>query len=232
MPNGLGLSDMLIDNLAPQVVTQSFDDSCFQLITSGRRVDNPAELFGSARLLEVLAQLREQFDMVIFDGPPLLVNEALVLASRLESVLLVIQPGRTREEVARMIMKQLRRAKANLIGVVLNRVPKSQAYASAGYFYYDDDDEERGKNRKQAEQERVQAPSDPEEPQTSPIDQTQLQPHPPTSVLGPYKERIDQLLKEREEQPQKQPYTVRRIYELIQGEGYSGSQRTVRSYVG
>ncbi len=171
VPNELGLSDMLIDNLEPQGVVHSFDNSRLELITSGRRVDDPSELFGSSGLSEVLAQLRGRSDTVIFDGPPFLATEALVLASRLESVLLVIQPGRTREEAARMITKQLRRAKANLIGVVLNRVSKSQAYASAGYFdYEEDDDEERGMNREQAEQENVQAPSDLDDMQTSPID--------------------------------------------------------------
>jgi hypothetical protein len=67
-------------------------------------------------------------------------------------------------------MKQLGRTKADLLGVVLNRVPKSQAYASVGYYYYDDDDEKKGGNRKQAEQERVQAPSDLDDMQPSPID--------------------------------------------------------------
>ena len=171
VPNELGLSDMLMDNLEPQGVAHSFDHSHFKLITSGRRVEDPSELFGSDRFLEVLAQLGEQSDTVIFDGPPLLATEALVLASRLKSVLLVIQSGRTREDVARMYMKQLGRAKADLLGVVLNRIPKSQVYASAAYYYYHDvDDEKKGSNHKQAEQERVQAPSDLEDMQISPID--------------------------------------------------------------
>ena len=171
VPNELGLSDMLIENLEPQRVAHSFDHSHFKLITSGRRVEDPSGLFGSDRFLEVLAQLREQFDTVIFDGPPLLAPEALVLASRLKSVLLVIRSGRTREDVARMYMKQLGRAKADLLGVVLNRIPKIQAYASAAYYYYDDDEKKKGRDRKQAEQERVQAPSDLDDTQTTPIDQ-------------------------------------------------------------
>lgn len=126
--NYLGLSDVLMDQLEPQAVITSFDNPHFNLITCGSRVDNPAELLGSALFLEVLSQLREQFDTVIFDGPGLRFSEALILASRVESVLLVIRPGRTRKSVARNIVNQLRRAQANLLGVVLNRDPKSQAY--------------------------------------------------------------------------------------------------------
>ncbi len=54
----------------------------------------------------------------------------------------------------------------------------------------------------------------------------------PTPVLGPYKERIDRLLEESEQQPRKQRYTARRIYQLIRAEGYPGGESTVRRYVG
>jgi len=53
-----------------------------------------------------------------------------------------------------------------------------------------------------------------------------------TPVLGPYQDRIDQLLVESEEQPRKQRYTARRIYRLIRDEGFQGGESTVRRYVG
>lgn len=54
----------------------------------------------------------------------------------------------------------------------------------------------------------------------------------PAPVLGPWYERIDELLAESEQQPRKQRYTARRIYQLIQAEGYAGGESTVRRYVG
>lgn len=51
-------------------------------------------------------------------------------------------------------------------------------------------------------------------------------------VLGPYQDRIDQLLMESEEQPRKQRYTAHRIYRLIRDEGFQGGESTVRRYVG
>lgn len=54
----------------------------------------------------------------------------------------------------------------------------------------------------------------------------------PAPVLGPFQERIDELVQESEEQPRKQRYTARRIYQLIQEEGYLGGESTVRRYVG
>jgi transposase len=50
-------------------------------------------------------------------------------------------------------------------------------------------------------------------------------------VLGPYKTLIDEFLAESEQMPKKQRYTSRKIYELIQAEGYGGSESTVRAYV-
>ena len=53
----------------------------------------------------------------------------------------------------------------------------------------------------------------------------------PAPVLGPYKERIKELLAENERLPRKQRYTGRKIYQTIQKEGYAGSESTVRSYI-
>jgi hypothetical protein len=51
-------------------------------------------------------------------------------------------------------------------------------------------------------------------------------------VLGPYRERIDSLLREGEQQPREQHFTARRIHELICEDGYHGSESTVQRHVG
>ena len=53
----------------------------------------------------------------------------------------------------------------------------------------------------------------------------------PAPVLGPYKARIDELLAESERMPRKQRYTGKKIYELIEAKGYTGSESGVRRYV-
>jgi transposase len=62
--------------------------------------------------------------------------------------------------------------------------------------------------------------------------QYQLQKPRAAPVLGPYQDRINELLVESEQQPHKQRYTARRVYQLIRAEGYPGSESTVRRYVG
>jgi len=51
-------------------------------------------------------------------------------------------------------------------------------------------------------------------------------------VLGKYKEQIEEMIKESEKMPRKQRYTASRIYEIVKGGGYQGSESTVRHYVG
>jgi len=123
MKNELGLSDMLVDDLVPEMVIKHVVHWRLRVITCGKPVDNPAELLGSVIMLRALARLRDQADVAIFDGPPFLVAETFILASKLESVLVVMHHGRTRGGDASQMMMQLDRAQANVVGVVLNRVP-------------------------------------------------------------------------------------------------------------
>ena len=134
--NTLGLSDMLVDDLVPQVVAQQSIHWRLRVITSGKPVDNPAELMGSIWMLKVLTRLREQADVAIFDGPPFLVADSFILASKLESVLIVLQAGKTREAVVLRMMEQLDRAHATVLGLVMNRVPARVAYGLAGHLVY------------------------------------------------------------------------------------------------
>ena len=139
IPNKIGLSDMLKDDLVPQVAAQTIGNHRIKVITSGSRVENPAELLGSVWFLKVLTYLRELADVTIFDGPSFMASEAFILAARLEGVLMVIQPGQTRQAAARTIIQQLNRARANLLGVMLNRVPGGQLYGGAQFPHYDYD---------------------------------------------------------------------------------------------
>ncbi|NIS81739.1 MAG: hypothetical protein GTO14_16375 [Anaerolineales bacterium] len=72
--------------------------------------------------MKILAQLADDTDLAIFDSPPFLVTDALILASKLHGVLIVMQPGTTRRDEALAMMEQLDRAGAKVLGVVINRI--------------------------------------------------------------------------------------------------------------
>ena len=152
MPNKVGLSNVFRGNLRLQEVMQVVENSDgFNVITSGSLPPNPTELLGSAKMLQILDELEKLEDVVIIDCPPALVPDAQVLAAKVDGVLVVIQPGHTHIDSTRATIKQLKRAEANLIGVVFNRIPRDRSgyygdhYAlystnEKGYNYYPDED--------------------------------------------------------------------------------------------
>ena len=103
------------------------------ILPAGEKPPNPVELLGSQRMRELREELRKSFDAVVLDSPPVLIGaDAAVLGQIADGVLLVVNAGETRREMARQAVESLRQVGANVIGVVLNRVPTRRG----GYYYY------------------------------------------------------------------------------------------------
>jgi len=103
-----------------------------RVLPSGELPPNPAEIMGSQHMQKVLHELAGQADVVLIDSPPVLpVADATALAQAVDGVLLVLEAGHTRRQVARQAVESLRQVGANLVGVVLNRVPTRKS----GYYY-------------------------------------------------------------------------------------------------
>ena len=106
------------------------------VLTSGELPPNPAEMFGSQRMQELLDKLMQEGDVVLIDCPPVLpVSEATVLAQGVDGVLLVVEVGHSRCKAAQHAVERLRQAQANLAEVVLSGVPtrKSSYHAYRKY---------------------------------------------------------------------------------------------------
>jgi capsular exopolysaccharide synthesis family protein len=95
-------------------------------------IQNPTELLASQRMRAVLAELSQQFDLVLIDSPPVLpVADAMILSSYADGVLLVVASGQTRRGELRRTTEKLAQAGAPVVGCVLNK-----ASAQQGYGYY------------------------------------------------------------------------------------------------
>jgi non-specific protein-tyrosine kinase len=126
------------------------------VLPAGDRPPNPSELLGSRRLRELLGLLTQHVDVVVIDSPPVLpVTDAAVLAQSVDGVLLVVDAGETRRGIAQHAVESLRQVGANVIGVVLNRVPTSKA---GYYYYYHEYYGDEGKERKRKRRDRYQVP--------------------------------------------------------------------------
>jgi len=138
IPNRLGLTTLFRDSLKPENVWKNWGDGIrgMHIITSGRPPANPAELLGSDKMLHIMSELRKNADVIIFDGPPIMVADVQILASLMDGVILVLRPGKSPADEAKSTMVQLKRSGANIMGVIFNRIPKNGSQHYGAYRYY------------------------------------------------------------------------------------------------
>jgi protein-tyrosine kinase len=134
LDNTTGLTNVLTKQtqLQKAAVTTIVDN--LWVLSSGPIPPNPAELLGSKAMEDMLEAALEQYDIVIFDTPPVLaVTDAQILANRCDGTILVIGSGKTQIEPAMKSKELLLSSKGKLLGVVLNR---KNAKDSQYYYYY------------------------------------------------------------------------------------------------
>lgn len=108
------------------------------IITRGNVPPNPSELLASPKMDELIRMAKEEFDVVIIDAPPVLViTDALILASKVDRVILVAAMNSTGRNFVLESKNALEKAEAKLSGVVLNKAKmKANTYYKYGYGRY------------------------------------------------------------------------------------------------
>jgi capsular exopolysaccharide synthesis family protein len=130
-----GLVDILIGEQDPREVWQEPIPG-LKLIPAGARPPNPAEILTSRRLMEFLRQVRQEFDYVLVDTPPVgHASESAALATNGDGVLLVLDFQHTRKGSLRQALRRLGSVGANVLGTVMNKyeAPRSRA-TEEGYY--------------------------------------------------------------------------------------------------
>jgi capsular exopolysaccharide synthesis family protein len=136
LTNRVGLSDVLRGRLNINSVIQRWQDKELYVVTSGPIPSNPTELLGMPLTQKLIDELSVHFDIVLIDSPPFVVADAAVLASIVDGVIFVVRPGVTHSDSVQAMLEQLRHAKANIVGAVMNKIPKSRGYYYGGYRRY------------------------------------------------------------------------------------------------
>jgi succinoglycan biosynthesis transport protein ExoP len=138
--DGPGLVQLLSADLALDAAVRPTDIEHLSLLPCVATADHPSELLESPRLVTLIAAAKARYDFVLFDSPPLLaVTDAVVLASRVDGVVLVVKGGTTPREVLCRGIAMLTEVQAAPAGGVLNIVDlrgRDAAYDTYGYQYY------------------------------------------------------------------------------------------------
>lgn len=103
------------------------------VLTSGPIPPNPAEMLSSRAFEKFFETVKEQFDFVIFDTPPILaVTDGQIIANKCDGTILVISAGKTEKLAAKKAKELLLNAKGKLLGAILNNKKQDQTH----YYYY------------------------------------------------------------------------------------------------
>ncbi len=120
-----GLSGYIADQTSLYDILKESHIPNLSLITSGPLPPNPSELLQSHRLSALLAQLKQQYDAILIDTPPILnLTDAKLIATASDGVLLVVEHGKLKRAEAKKIKEDLELMKSNLLGVVVNKTKR------------------------------------------------------------------------------------------------------------
>lgn len=127
-----GLTNLLFgQNTLEDVIVHH--PSGLDIITAGALPPNPSEVLGSSKMSVVLEKLKQHYDYVILDVPPVgVVTDAAVLAPKVSGILLVVRQGVAKHEGVGAAVNQLRLANGNIIGFVLT----GSKVAKKSYLHY------------------------------------------------------------------------------------------------
>jgi len=117
------VTDLMLGKLGVEQVINAPGIDNLNILPSGKRPDNPAEFMNSPKLTELIDTVRKEYDIVIFDCPPILpVTDGVTLGSKVDGVVMVYQVGKVGRNALKRAKSLLENAHASLIGIVLSNV--------------------------------------------------------------------------------------------------------------
>eukprot|EP01035_Chromulina_nebulosa_P019692 gene19692-25612_t len=137
--NGVGLSTVLTRQCSVDSAITELGELGISFISSGPVPPSPTELLGSSAMKELIAELTGIFDIVVFDGPPVLgLADAPIVAAQVEASLFVIEAGRGQRGATKSALRRLNSAHGHISGAILTKFDPKRAGDSSyyGYDYY------------------------------------------------------------------------------------------------
>jgi succinoglycan biosynthesis transport protein ExoP len=131
--NRNGLSEICLGTINIQDAMIPWGYGELKLIPAGVVPPNPVELLSSDKFSQAIEEMRAYADVIIIDSPPIFLADTLVLSGKVDGVLVVLRPGYTRKKSVVRILDHFQKTGANFLGIILNRVAKSESYYSDYY---------------------------------------------------------------------------------------------------
>lgn len=132
------VTDFMMGKLSMEEIMKTPGLDNLHLITSGSHVPNPTEIINSKTTTEFITALKDHYDIILIDAPPVLAaTDAALWSARVDGTVIVYQVGKIARGALRRSKISLEHLKANIIGVVLNGL-KAEISPDFGYhdYYY------------------------------------------------------------------------------------------------
>ncbi|MBT3755114.1 MAG: polysaccharide biosynthesis tyrosine autokinase [Candidatus Cloacimonetes bacterium] len=149
-----GMSDFLMDKTTKiEDIVKPTNIKNLDIITSGIIPPNPSELLASKRMDDALRDLKEKYDYILFDSPPVIaVTDSMVMANKVDLLILAIRVDQADKNVVRRTKELLENIKVDITGVVINGIQPHRYYNSYEYnyyyfYYYGKSEEKKSKNK-------------------------------------------------------------------------------------
>lgn len=122
LENNIGLSTLITSkNTRIENTIQRIEDANIDVLTSGLIPPNPSELLDSKRMDEIIDELKEMYDLILFDLPPIVsVTDAQIMATKVDGVILVIRRDVAFVEDVYKAKELLELVDANVLGAIFN----------------------------------------------------------------------------------------------------------------
>lgn len=147
--NELGLTNVLVGEQDYKEGVSPTHVERLEILPAGVIPPNPSELLASNKMKQLLNKVREDYDFVIIDTPPAaVVTDASVLSAVADGTVLVCESGQVPIEGAKRAKELLENVNANIIGVILNKIPTDQKGYSQYYYYHYYREDSPKKNKK------------------------------------------------------------------------------------
>lgn len=150
----IGISDFLMDKSTEiEKVIKKSNVENLDIITSGIIPPNPSELLASKRMDEAIESLKEKYDYILFDSPPVIaVTDSMVMANKVDLLILAIRVDQADKNVVKRTKELLENIKVDIAGVVINGIQPHRYYNSYEYnyyyyYYYGKSEEKKSKNK-------------------------------------------------------------------------------------
>ena len=134
----LGLSDLLIDknwtkNQKKYLIETRIPN--LTVLTAGTVPPNPSLLLESQKMEEIMEELKNRYDRIIFDTPPVMgLPDTLIMSRLADIVLIVARAKKTTVELLESTQKDLKNVNANIVGIILNRVERQNKKYYSHYY--------------------------------------------------------------------------------------------------